>query len=158
MNRQPAPAPVAAAPVTTTAVKPGTHQINVSAPGYDQHAQSIDIPPGRRDLMVRFQDVRLDAKVEVVHTHGISSCRGTLIATPQGTLATLEGCARRRRASSATLSEPYRPPTGGAGFANRAPSIATLGCTDTRFTVYWPSTHVDCQVKGIFTPTPGTSR
>ena len=75
---------IGAAPVTTTEVKPGTHQINVSAPGYDQYAQSIDIEPGPRDVMVRFKEVRLDAKAEVIHKHGIGSCRGTLIATPQG--------------------------------------------------------------------------
>ena len=75
---------VGAAPVTTTDVKPGTHQINVSAPGYDQYAQSIDVSPGPRDLMVRFKEVKLDAKVEVVHKHGIGSCKGTLIATAQG--------------------------------------------------------------------------
>jgi hypothetical protein len=75
---------VGAAPVTTSEVKPGTHQINVSAPGYDQYAQSIDVSPGPRDLMVRFKEVKLDARVEVIHKHGIGSCRGTLIATPQG--------------------------------------------------------------------------
>ena len=75
---------VGAAPLTTSEVKPGTHQINVSAPGYDQYAQSVEISPGPRDIMVRFKEVRLDAKVEVVHKHGVGSCRGTLIATPQG--------------------------------------------------------------------------
>ena len=75
---------VGAAPVTTTDVKAGTHQINVSAPGYDQYAQSIDLTPGPRDLMVRFKEVKLDAKVAVVHKHAIGSCNGTLIATPQG--------------------------------------------------------------------------
>ena len=75
---------IGAAPLTTTDVKPGTHQINVSAPGYDQYAQSIEIESGPRDLMVRFKEVRLDAKADVVHKHGIGSCRGTLIATAQG--------------------------------------------------------------------------
>jgi len=75
---------IGAAPVSTTEVKPGTHQINVSAPGYDQYAQSIDLSAGSRDVMVRFKEVRLDAKAEVVHKHGIGSCRGTLVATPQG--------------------------------------------------------------------------
>lgn len=75
---------VGAAPVTTTEVKPGTHQITVSAPGYDQYAQSIDVEPGPRDLMVRFKEVKLDVKVEVIHKHGIGSCRGMLVATPQG--------------------------------------------------------------------------
>ena len=75
---------IGAAPVTTSEVKPGTHQINVSAPGYDQYAQSIDVSPGPRDLMVRFKEVKLDARVEVIHKHGIGSCRGTLVATAQG--------------------------------------------------------------------------
>jgi len=75
---------VGAAPITTTDVKPGTHQINVSATGYDQYAQSIDLAPGLREVMVRFKEVRLDARAEVVHKHGIGSCRGTLVATPQG--------------------------------------------------------------------------
>jgi hypothetical protein len=75
---------IGAAPLTTTDVKPGTHQINVSAPGFDQYAQSIDIAPGPRDLMIRFKEVKLNAKAEVVHKHGIGSCRGTLLATPQG--------------------------------------------------------------------------
>ena len=75
---------VGAAPLTTTDVKTGTHQINVSAPGYDQYVQSIDLTPGPRDLMVRFKEVKLDAKVAVVHKHAIGSCNGMLIATPQG--------------------------------------------------------------------------
>jgi hypothetical protein len=75
---------IGAAPVTTSEVKPGTHQINVSAPGYEGYAQSIDVSPGPRDIMVRFKEVRLDARVEVIHKHGIGSCRGTLVATAQG--------------------------------------------------------------------------
>ena len=69
---------------TTSEVKPGTHQINVSATGYEQYARSIDLMPGSRDVKVRFKEVRLDAKADVVHKHGIGSCRGTLVATPQG--------------------------------------------------------------------------
>ena len=75
---------IGAAPITTTDVKPGTHQINVSATGYDQYAQSIELTPGARDVMVRFKEVRLDARADVVHKHGVGSCRGTLVATPQG--------------------------------------------------------------------------
>src|SRR4029077_4732751 len=66
---------IGAAPVTTTDVKPGTHQIHVSGNGYDQYAQSIDLTPGSRDMMVRFKEVRLDAKADVVHKHGVGSCR-----------------------------------------------------------------------------------
>ena len=75
---------VGAAPVSTSEVKPGTHQINVSAQGYEGYAQSIELAPGPRDIMVRFKEVRLDATVAVIHKHGIGSCQGTLIASPQG--------------------------------------------------------------------------
>jgi hypothetical protein len=75
---------IGATPVTTSQVKPGTHQINVSAPGYDGFAQSIDVAPGPRDIVVRLKEVRLDAKADVIHEHGIGSCRGTLVATAQG--------------------------------------------------------------------------
>ena len=75
---------IGAAPVTTLDVKPGTHQINVSAPGYEGYAQSIDVAPGPRDIVVRFKEVRLDARADVIHKHGIGSCRGTLVATAQG--------------------------------------------------------------------------
>jgi hypothetical protein len=34
--------------------------------------------------MLRFREVRLDARGAVIHKHRIGSCRGELIATPQG--------------------------------------------------------------------------
>ena len=34
--------------------------------------------------MVRFKEVRLDERVEVVHKHGVGSCRGRLVATTAG--------------------------------------------------------------------------
>ena len=71
-------------PVTAANVKPGTHQLNVSAEGFDGVARSIDVEPGARDLMIRFKEVRLDARVAVVHKHRIGSCRGELVATPKG--------------------------------------------------------------------------
>jgi hypothetical protein len=75
---------IGAAPVTTTAVAPGTHQINVSAPGFDGHAETIELAPGSRDIMVRFKVVQLDARIDVVHKQRFGDCRGTLVATPQG--------------------------------------------------------------------------
>ena len=75
---------VGTVPVTTMEIKAGTHQLNVSAQGYDQQVQSIDLAPGARDVLVRFKEVRLDARVEVIHKHGIGSCKGTLKASPQG--------------------------------------------------------------------------
>ena len=35
-------------------------------------------------MLIKLKDVRLDAKIAVVHSHRIGSCRGQLMATPQG--------------------------------------------------------------------------
>jgi hypothetical protein len=71
-------------PVTAANLKPGTHQLNVSAEGFDGVARSIEVEPGARDLVIRFKEVRLEARLPVVHKHRIGSCRGELVATPQG--------------------------------------------------------------------------
>jgi hypothetical protein len=75
---------IGATPITVPNVKPGTHRLNVSAQGYDGVAETLDVVPGPRDILIRLKDVRLDAKIAVVHKHRIGSCRGQLIATPQG--------------------------------------------------------------------------
>jgi hypothetical protein len=75
---------IGTAPVTAANVKPGTHQLNVSAEGFDGVARTIDVEPGSKDLMIRFKEVKLDAKIAVVHKHRIGSCRGELSATPTG--------------------------------------------------------------------------
>jgi hypothetical protein len=75
---------IGTAPVVAENVKPGTHQLNVSAEGFESFAEAIEVEPGTRDIAVRFREVRLDARVDVVHRHGIGSCRGRLVATAQG--------------------------------------------------------------------------
>jgi hypothetical protein len=75
---------IGTAPVTAENVRPGTHQLNVSAEGFDGLAQTIDVEPGPREITIRLREVRLDLALDVVHKHGIGSCRGRLIATPQG--------------------------------------------------------------------------
>ena len=75
---------VGTTPVTAENVKPGTHQLNVSAEGFDGIARTIEVEAGARDLMVRFKEVRLDLKLPVVHRHRMGSCNGTLVATAQG--------------------------------------------------------------------------
>lgn len=71
-------------PVTAANVKPGTHQLNLTAEGFDGIAQTIDVEPGPRDLMFRFREVRLDTSLAVVHKHRIGSCEGRLVATAEG--------------------------------------------------------------------------
>ena len=75
---------VGVTPLTAPNVSTGTHQINISAPGYSGIAQSVDVEPGPRDFLFRFKEVRLDAAIDVVHKHRIGSCKGRLVATPQG--------------------------------------------------------------------------
>jgi hypothetical protein len=72
------------APVTIPNVAPGRHQLNVSARGYDSYSETIDVAPGERVIRISFKEVRLDARLNAVHKHGMGSCRGVLTATPQG--------------------------------------------------------------------------
>jgi hypothetical protein len=75
---------VGTAPLTAENITPGTHQLNVSAQGFDGIAMPIEVMPGRREISLRFREVRLDSTIDVVHRHGIGSCRGRLIATAAG--------------------------------------------------------------------------
>jgi PEGA domain len=71
-------------PLTAPDVSVGAHRLNIVAPGYESIAESVDVEPGPRDLRFNFKEVRLDAAVDVVHKHRIGSCKGRLVATPQG--------------------------------------------------------------------------
>ena len=71
-------------PVETRDFEPGSHRLNVSAEGYDMYAETIELPPSSHEVMVRFKEVRLDERVDVVHKHGMGSCRGRLVATTAG--------------------------------------------------------------------------
>jgi hypothetical protein len=71
-------------PVSVPNLDPGSYQVNVSAKGYDSIARTVDVTPGTVDLHVRFREVRLDVRINVVHKHRFGSCRGQLVATPQG--------------------------------------------------------------------------
>lgn len=96
---------IGTAPVTAANVKPGTHQLNVSAEGFEGIARSIDVEPGARDLMIRFREVKLDARVAVVHKHRMGSCRGELVATPQGLQYTTDDKEDRFTAAMADLEQ-----------------------------------------------------
>jgi hypothetical protein len=75
---------VGTAPALAENVAPGRHQLNVSAEGFESYAGTIDVSAGERDVLIKFREVRLDSTIDVVHRHGIGSCRGRLVATPQG--------------------------------------------------------------------------
>jgi PEGA domain-containing protein len=71
-------------PVTSPEIAPGSHRVNIVAQGYESIAENIEVEPGSRDLQFNFKEVRLDASVNVVHKHRLGSCKGRLVATPQG--------------------------------------------------------------------------
>jgi PEGA domain-containing protein len=75
---------IGAAPVTASDVKPGTHRLNVSAQGYEGVADTIEVAPGPRDIVIKLKEVRLDVRIDVVHKHRFGSCKGRLIATSRG--------------------------------------------------------------------------
>jgi hypothetical protein len=70
--------------VTAADIKPGSHTLKLSAQGYDAFVETIDVSPGQRDILIKFREVRLDARIGVVHKHRFGSCKGELIATAQG--------------------------------------------------------------------------
>jgi hypothetical protein len=71
-------------PVETRDFSPGPHRLNVSADGYDMYAETIDLPSSSHEVIVRFKEARLDERIDVVHKHGVGSCRGRLVATTGG--------------------------------------------------------------------------
>jgi hypothetical protein len=75
---------IGTAPVTANDIAPGSHHLNVSAPGYDAVTMDVDVTPGPRDVTIKLKEVRLDASLAVTHKHAMGSCAGTLHATPQG--------------------------------------------------------------------------
>jgi hypothetical protein len=75
---------IGTAPVTAQNIEPGTHQLTVSAEGFDGIARTIDVEPGPRDLVIHFREVRLGATLAVIHKHRMGSCSGQLVATAEG--------------------------------------------------------------------------
>ncbi len=71
-------------PVETRDFEPGPHRLNVSAEGYEMYGESVELEAGPNEVVVRFKAVRLDEHVDVVHKHGVGSCRGRLVATQAG--------------------------------------------------------------------------
>ena len=72
------------APVVVPNLSVGAHQLNVSATGFEGISESIDVETGPRTMRVEFKTVRLNASIDVIHKHRMGSCRGRLVATPEG--------------------------------------------------------------------------
>ena len=75
---------VGEAPMSLPEMAHGSHRVNVSSPGYEMFAETIEFDGSPRTISVRFKEVSLDARVGVVHKHGFGSCKGELRATLEG--------------------------------------------------------------------------
>jgi hypothetical protein len=71
-------------PLTLDKLEPGTKRVQLTATGFDSVQKSIDLVPGPNAINIRIKEVSLNAKVPVVHKHGVGSCEGTLTATLGG--------------------------------------------------------------------------
>ena len=71
-------------PFESFEVEPGRRRVNVSAPGYEGHAEDVEITSALTTVAVRFREVRLDAEVAVVHRHRFGDCEGRLTADTGG--------------------------------------------------------------------------
>ena len=47
-------------------------------------AETLDVAAGPRDVMISLKTIRLDQSIAVTHKHGVGSCAGRLLATPEG--------------------------------------------------------------------------
>ncbi len=65
-------------------IEPGRYRLNVSASGYDGHAEDVEITGELTAVDVRFRVVRLDERVPVVHKHRFGDCEGELVASTAG--------------------------------------------------------------------------
>ena len=71
-------------PLTLEDLEPGSRRLNLSVEGFDAVARTVTLAPGPNEVEVRFREVRLEAKLPVVHKHRIGSCNGTLVASVDG--------------------------------------------------------------------------
>ena len=71
-------------PFESGEVEPGPHRVNVSATGYDGHAEDVVIGDRVTEITARFTEVRLAQRVAVVHKHRFGDCAGQLVASVDG--------------------------------------------------------------------------
>jgi hypothetical protein len=71
-------------PFESDAIPAGRHRLNVSADGYESHAEDVEITDDLTSVAVVFRQVRLDERVPVVHKHRFGECQGELVASTDG--------------------------------------------------------------------------
>jgi hypothetical protein len=75
---------VGTTPVTVRDISAGPHDLTASLEGFEMQSRAIEVTGRAQTVELKFREVRLDAHAEVIHKHGIGSCRGPLTATPAG--------------------------------------------------------------------------
>jgi hypothetical protein len=71
-------------PLTLDKLEPGSKRVQLTATGFDSVQKTIELVPGPNTISIRIKEVSLNAKMPVVHKHGIGSCEGTLTASLDG--------------------------------------------------------------------------
>ena len=71
-------------PFESRDLEPGRYRINVSASGYEGHAEDVEITGELATVAALFRVVRLDERVAVVHKHRFGDCEGHLVAGTGG--------------------------------------------------------------------------
>ncbi len=76
---------VGKAPFETRDIKAGSHQINVSADGFDGISRQVEVSAGApTEVVFSLTAVVLDSAVQVVHKHRLGACKGRLSADLTG--------------------------------------------------------------------------
>lgn len=71
-------------PLKLDKLEPGSKRLQLTATGFDSVQKTVDLVAGPNTVNVRIKEVSLNAKVPVVHKHGMGSCNGMLVATIDG--------------------------------------------------------------------------
>ena len=71
-------------PFESHAVEPGRRRINVTATGYESHAEDVEITADLTSVTASFREIRLHERIPVVHRHRFGDCEGELVATTAG--------------------------------------------------------------------------
>ena len=75
---------VGTTPFESSDLTAGRHRVNVSALGYESHAEDITIGDDTTSVNVLFTEVLLDETIKVVHKHRFGNCTGELVASTSG--------------------------------------------------------------------------
>jgi PEGA domain len=71
-------------PLSLDKLEPGSKRVQITATGFDSVQKTINLDPGPNAVTIRVKEVSLNARVNVVHKHGMGACEGQLAATLDG--------------------------------------------------------------------------